>query len=172
MSSHLPKAVIPEQLAASEEVLTGTLSLSDMPRLASYLQKAEGEVQIKLKFALDEQNFVVIYGKISASLPLLCQRCFKPMIYDLESSFSLSPVNSDAEAERLPESYEPLLKANDLIVILDMIEEELLLVLPLVPMHPSAVCSVKLTVSSDKPELSQKANPFAALKKLKNKLRS
>ncbi len=165
MSNSLPQSIIPARLSEQQASLSGHLRLADMPRLLFSLHEVHAEeAEVELNFTQDTENFIVIYGKIRARLPLLCQRCFKAMVYPVDAQVIWSPVKSETQADELPAQYEPCLMQADSLNILDVVEEELLLSLPLVPMHNEAECSVKL------PNEKQDADPikshlFEVLKK-------
>ncbi len=94
------------------------------------------------------------------------------MSYVIDTEFRLSPVLTEAESTNLPTQYEPLITYGRAVsVIEDIIEEELLLCLPLVPKHPQAQCSSKLPKTEVLAEL-KKTYPLAELTKLKQKLKT
>ncbi len=57
------------------------------------------------------------------------------MSYEIDISFLLSPVISEERAKNLPDQYEPVFMQNESIALYDMIEDEILLALPMVPKH-------------------------------------
>ena len=84
-----------------------------------------------------------------------------------------SPVANWDQADVLPEIYEPI-EFNEFgeIDLLGAVEDELILALPLVPMHSSEHCEVSAheQVFGELPEeLAKKPNPFAVLANLKQK---
>jgi uncharacterized protein len=81
-----------------------------------------------------------------------------------------SPIGLDAESDHLPEGYDEVeLDENGEINVFELIEDELILAIPIVPTHNEASCSYsseptsfgKLAAKDDKP------NPFDILKQLK-----
>ena len=52
-----------------------------------------------------------------------------------------SPVHSDEEAQRLPENYDPLLLTDETLPLATLVEEELLLSMPIITRHKLAECS-------------------------------
>ena len=80
-------------------------------------------------------------------------------------------ANGD-QADDLPEIYEPI-EFNEFgeIDLLGAVEDELILALPLVPMHSSEHCEVSEAdmVFGELPDEAQKPNPFAVLASLKRK---
>ena len=74
--------------------------------------------------------------------------------------------------DRLPEDYEPLLVEEGKIPLKNIIEDEILLILPAFPKHPHTCFVQKFDNNSVVPlvsdEQSTPENPFSILAKLKN----
>ena len=112
-------------------------------------------------------------GQVQVYVELDCQRCGEPFKQTLECHFMYSPVANWDQADDLPEIYEPI-EFNEFgeIDLLGAVEDELILALPLVPMHSSEHCEVSAQeqVFGELPEeLAKKPNPFAVLANLKQK---
>ena len=127
-------------------------------RLADVAVSTQPRVSIKLKFAkLDKRP--TIHGEMQASVELVCQRCMNNMQYPLTESFDLMLVENEAELALVPETHEPWI-ANALhLDVLELIEEQLLLALPLIPKHAAERDCVKVNEAVDKP---QRVKPAAA----------
>lgn len=138
----LPKYINPLRLAEHEETITGQLPLKLFHRLSDLLIDDEGVVKINLRFGRDAQYYHYVLGFISSTLILRCQRCLQPIEYPIAITVSLSPVFSLETAKKLPAHYEPLWLETEQIEVVEMIEEELLLALPLIPKHDAAQCPV------------------------------
>lgn len=136
----LPHTIQPKKCAEQRKTLQGSLSLKLFQRLKDLLTDSEGTVDLQLEFGKDEQGLFFVRGQVDTVLHLYCQRCMEVMGWPLSVSISLSPVFSDAAARELPQRYEPLLLQEDRINLVDLIEEELLLNLPLVPKHDELRC--------------------------------
>lgn len=148
-----------------------------MRRLAASLVSQSARVEVTLQFLRDEARRPVVKGHIEASLRVMCQRCMRPMDLDLRLNVSLGIVQSEEQAERLPEEMDPLLVDEEPVWIADLIEDELILGLPVVATHPadSPDCH---TVQTAGPRIEQaptrvkgdeggQENPFAVLSALK-----
>jgi len=145
--------------------------LANFPRLGDLLINQDGDVVFELAFERDGQGRACVFGRVEGVLRLVCQRCLKPMDFAAVATISLGVIESLDEVELLPEQYDPLLVENGPIKPLDLLEDELLLVLPQVPMHTEGSCSMLSTDAGRDDESgvgrSQRQNPFAALAKLK-----
>ena len=166
MSNQLPKTVDPFRLAGTGAWLDGGLPLAGMMRLAPRLASSEGMVGVQLKFGVDANNTKFVTGSLSASLQLVCQRCMELMSYPVEIKLTLGMIAGNAEKVRLlSEHYEPLLIESDSMDLTEMVEDELLLALPIVPLHPQDSCAVILEELCDQPlDASREVHrPFASL---------
>ena len=109
---------------------------------------------------------VWIHLAAATSLPLECQRCLKPVdtALRLERSF-LFGHGEDAAAQLDADSDDDVLALTRALDLRELIEDELLLALPIVPRHD--VCPQPLVASADAEVADEKPNPFAALAALK-----
>ncbi|HVY53978.1 MAG TPA: YceD family protein [Gammaproteobacteria bacterium] len=148
----------------------GSLLIKDMERLLPSLYNSEGTVDVDLKLDVDAEKTKFCHVRLKTDVVLQCQRCMKPFTYGIMSDFLQGIVTSEQEAEGLSEQYEPVIAPDGVLVILGMIEDELILKLPIVPMHEASECEVRLPVvdSTWKEEESNNVqNPFNVLQFLK-----
>lgn len=104
------------------------------------------------------------------SLPLTCQRCLAPADIDVTVDRSFRFVESEELAEAQDEdAQEDVLAISREFKLAELIEDEILMEMPLVPRHDACPGDVKLAVADPDFEaaLTQKRNPFEALAKLK-----
>ena len=141
MKHKLPRYVEPTRLANNRQTLSGVLSLAEMPRLAESLPAQDQEIETCLQFGRDDGNRVVIEIHIRATLLLECQRTLKTYSQDFDITTTLCPITHDSEAKLLPQGYEPLLLHDDQITTVDLVEDELLLALPIVPKQQDNDCA-------------------------------
>ncbi len=162
----LPKKVDPRKLAEREVTLEGSISLGNMPELASLLVDANGDVSVELQFAVDEQKLRTVSGQAHAEVKQLCQRCLEPVTLNLDAEFNLAVVLNEEQAKNLPRYYDPLLLDEE-VELSTLVEEELILSLPVVCYHDD--CSVQTSFGEDEmPVVEQeKPNPFSVLAALK-----
>lgn len=104
----------------------------------------------------------------SGQVALTCQRCLKPVHEDLDIDRWIRFVDTEAEAAAMDvDSDDDVLALPRHLDARELIEDELLLALPLVPRHE--VCPEPLPQVADdaEPELEERPNPFAKLAALK-----
>lgn len=123
------------ELAARRAKFSGTLPLAAFERLASMLESNDGGVTARLAFSRGEEGVVRVTGECHAVLALVCQRCLAPFEQPVDAEFSMLLVDGEALIERL-DGGEEMEVVSDRIRPLDLIEDELIMALPLVPVHP------------------------------------
>lgn len=165
----LPNKVDPFRFAENAVRLDGTIPLTEMQRLSSSLSSTEGNVLADVEFGIDEQGIRFMRGQFSARLMLQCQRCLEPFAYDITGHFLSGIVHTTVEADQLPKSYDALIAKDGILHILDVIEDELIISLPIVPMHHLKDCKVKLPLVLDAGQEADKENPFKVIELLRSK---
>lgn len=142
MKATLPKWINPYTLAKQGTELAGSLSVADMSRLSALLSRPVGEVELKLRFGQDLDRGYSVHGSLYAKVPLLCERCGQEFQYPLMAEPRLRPVMTEAQADKLPAEYEPLLvNEEQKVELVHLVEEELILALPMFAKHVENECS-------------------------------
>lgn len=169
--SQLPEQIDPFRLVRQKRILVGTIEFGRMLRLSPLLSSAEGQAHIELEFGTDEMSVKFVRGEVVADIPLTCQRCMQPLIFPVRTPMALGFVTQQAEADAMPSCYDPLLVEHVPIPLLDMVEDELLLALPVVATHEPGACTaaVKMQESVEPTPAPKRENPFAVLARLKAK---
>lgn len=171
MLERLPEYIDPVQLADKRGTLKGQLPIKSLDRLADMLSDDAGTVNVDLFFGR-EGRLAKIEGHIDTVLTLVCQNCLQPVNWPVVCDVNLGIVTSIEQANRLPEAYEPLLVDEGKILLKNIIEDEILLVLPTFPKHSHPCFAPKLDNDSinlqvdDTPSSAE--NPFSILAKLKH----
>ncbi len=129
------------QFAKSGESLSGRLRIEELPRLSGSLRPDDVAVQYRLTGVVASGR-PALRLKVDATVWLTCQRCMTmyPEVLSLDSVLPIA--RNEAELERW-ESVDPLLDALVADPELDvavLVEDEILLGIPLVPMHPEGEC--------------------------------
>lgn len=155
-----------------KRTIEGVYPVSGLARLNESLLSNEDQVTAVLQFGRCV-GFACLKGSVSATLLVECQRCLKPMQVEVIGRFKFALVSSEDEFEFLPEELEPYLIEGKEQSIIKLIEDELLLSLPMVIVHESACSNYMNTQNSEIKtaiKAEQKAShPFAGLKALKGR---
>jgi len=171
MLARLPEYIDPLHLADKRGELKGQIPVSSLDRLADVLFNDTGVVTVDLFFGR-EGRLAKVEGQIEAVLELKCQSCLQAVQWPVKNTVKLGIVTSIDQADRLPEDYEPLLVDDEKILLKNIIEDELLLVLPAFPKHQHDCLAnnsyVNKAGSLADEQQSPPENPFSILAKLKN----
>lgn len=166
----LPLTIDPIKSANKRSTYVGVYSSSSLLRLLDAVEDCEPLIDVEVKFAKDAQGLTYFQGSAATQVQLLCQRCNHAFPHSIQLEFCYSPVQGQDEEDVLPDVYEPV-EVNDHgeVDLLQIIEDELILTLPIVPLHAEEECKVSkddMTFGVIEPEQERK-NPFAVLKELK-----
>jgi len=179
MSAGLPETLDAWRMLAAQRSFEGTVPLTSMPRLREALERPEldeggGECRYALEFGRGLFDVPYVEVRAEAELPLVCQRSLQRFLLPVRIVQRLALVTRDEQEAELPEEYEMLKPdADGTIRPLELIEDELILAIPVVPIDPRSdpVDLEWPRASADSEaagiEEASPRNPFAALAKLK-----
>lgn len=166
-------------MLAAQRSFEGVVPLSSMPRLCEALEQPEleargGECRYELEFDRGVLDVPYLEIRAQADLPLVCQRSLQRFLLPVRIVQRLALVTRDEREAELPEGYEVLKpEADGTIHPLELIEDELILAIPVVPMDPRSD-PVDMTwphdaSASETTEIDEapRKNPFAVLANLK-----
>ena len=170
----MPVTIDPVKAAQKRSDYDGFMPIVSLTRLTESLLQPAGEVTVRVECGTDQQGLTVIQGSASCEVSVTCERCGEAMIVALDCNFAYTPVKPDDDAalELIPERYDVIEKnEHGEINLRQLVEDELILALPLFPMHDEAVCTVRTAAMSfgDIGPEPEKPNPFAVLAELKKK---
>ncbi len=168
-SAGLPESFDPTVAAREAFAWRGDVPVSEFTRLADLLVGKSGVVQVKLQAAFSADRRPTMTIRLSANLEQSCQRCLQPVTVVIDHDHAVAWVADEMELERL-DAHEEDSDADAVeylpmpdparVTTLDFVEDELILALPIVPMHADCALPVAVAESAD-------AHPFAALAQLK-----
>lgn len=154
------------QFARSGQVLSGYSPVGLFQRFVAECRDAGQQVEWSLHGAVDGDGACWLELYVSAAVVLQCQRCLDDMPWSIDSRTRFRLVSGgepwdDADLE--DDSFEAL-ELDGPLQLADLVEDELLLALPAVPLHDE--CGLPAG-SRDKVSGERKASPFAVLGALK-----
>lgn len=135
MTMRLPIRLAVFEAAHRDTTVTGSVPLSRMRRLVEMAGLQPYEASATLRLYRREDKRAWLEGTLSAVLTLQCQRCLAPFEYPIVRQFELVLVQSDLEAARLQAQAEPLWVEDGWVYVEALLEDELLLSLPLAARH-------------------------------------
>lgn len=148
---------------------------AQLSRLQDVLDNGNGDLHYHLQGGMDNQGRPVLDVSIEGGCQLRCQRCLHALDYMIRhearlllcDQATLDALESGSHMAGHPDEEEEFdgILADAHLDVLALLEEEILLNLPISPMHESGACQV--TEAEDKQEGAR--HPFAVLEKLKRK---
>ena len=166
MAEALPERIRPVSLGRSGATLNGYLTLASLPRLAALASGTDGDVEVSIEFKLDEQQVPLVNGTLRTSIGLVCQRCLEPVSVCLDCT--LAVAFPDHPETPIDERYEVAELDGDEVSLRELIEDELILSLPITPLHGDGEhCDATPDWQSDSNSNQQQQNPFSVLAELK-----
>lgn len=164
MSPPWSKPLEIDRLAEARAEVDFAIPLAELSGLRSVRAEIGGEVHGQVRFGR-ENKFAAAQLSLSGVAMLACQRCMQPMQLPLQTSTRVALVTSEAEAARVSGDLEPVLAAGGRISIGELIMEELLLMLPIVPLHEEAADCARVPGASAETGV-ETHKPFAHLGEL------
>lgn len=152
-------------------VIEGQLALKKLDRMQAYLCDDAGTVDVSLFFDKDLQGIHTITGSLSARVFMQCQRCLEPVAVEVSAVVNIGVGYTDDKLKALPAEYDPLRQETPELDFWELIEDELILTLPIVALHASADCSIDAQYQrhDDDADDGQVTNPFSVLAAIKGK---
>jgi uncharacterized protein len=169
MSTALPDVLDAWRMVNSGRVFEGRLPLAAMPRLAEALVDAEGVCEYRVEFGRDEFNVAYVSIQADTALPLSCQRTLERFEQPVRIDQRMGLIRDERDEPSLPPGYEPVLLPDDgRLSPVELIEDELILAIPVVPVKPGTEAVEAWWADADEePVQDERPNPFAALSALK-----
>jgi uncharacterized protein len=130
------------EFAEGAGALEGKVAIASLARLCDLLAERAGEVAYGLRGYLDEDGRPRLRIEVTGRFALRCQRCLEPVVHVVASQreFRFLP-----DASHLPDVADEAAELDDLPLpapmrVLDWVEDEILLALPIAPRHEEGEC--------------------------------
>lgn len=188
-SQNIPSTISARKAAIAGSTYSGLVKGKEISRVAAAVIEVEQPFSVNLRFDINEGRKRTVEATIEGRVSMQCQRCLKPVSVLVKTCSTLTVVAHDEEAASVLGTTEPLLLDGDDLDVYSLIEDEVLLALPIVALHSigqvqakevvtkMVMASVKegekvawahgLEVQPDELAEEPVKNPFAALKEIK-----
>lgn len=155
------------EYARHKERREGEIAVADLGRLADESVDRSGALHWVLVGGIDRLGHSQLMMSVSGPIKIMCQRCLTPFSFEIDSESMLILAKDEESADEI----DALLDNDDIDVIVgtkslnivELVEDEALLALPLSPKHP--VCPDQSAL--DGLTSLKKESAFAMLKNLK-----
>jgi uncharacterized protein len=124
-----------ESLADRDVALSGELTVGKLTRLVSLLHSDVGSVRATLRFRQRRDGWLAIALDYQAAVQLVCQRCLEPYTHELVASVDVAVADREAMPETVPTGFEPFELEGGRLQPVQLLEDELIVAMPLVPKH-------------------------------------
>ena len=140
----IPKQVSAAKAISARQRFSGTVPLAQLPRLAAELADNSGALEVDLEAGKEASGAAWLGGEIHGTLSLTCQRGLHPFGWDCALKTRLRLVSSEAEEARVLKDGEPYLVQDDVLPVRELVEDEVLLALPIAPRCDDPDCVQRL----------------------------
>ena len=164
LNTSLPREAELRTWASRGIEVEGDVSVTWMPRLEAVVLRTEKPAHAMLRCCKDEQHRYIVDVEVRMTVALQCQRCLAHCELELVTKSTLCVVWTEDSIKELPSGYDPLV-ADVVSDLHALVEDELLLALPAVPMHAVGDCVGVSRAFGDSTmnAAEEKESPFAAL---------
>lgn len=174
LAGTLPPYIDAPKWADREATIQVTAPLSAFPRACEGAVSGEGEVVVDCRVYRDAQHRVVLEGQLKAELQLECQRCLGPVSVGIDTRLQIWLLRDEEQADSLADDADYLICDEEgRISLIDILDDELILSLPLVALHEDCETRVEFfdadEKASAKVETPERENPFQVLASLKDR---
>ena len=166
----LPRKLDLRKLVSAGSAAHGSVSLRSLPRLADLWPSEPGFAEVDITGVVDDAGNRCVLGTVTAKLRMRCQRCLEEFDQQCRADVALGLLWSDAEVANLPRHLDPLVIGVEPCDLYELVEQELLLSLPIVALHQPEDCNVDLRTAfgpRDDSDERDSSGPFSVLSKLK-----
>jgi uncharacterized protein len=160
-----PLVIDPVRFTRDGSSVAGKLPLSGMPRLKDLLSDREGAVSYAIQGYMSAKGRPVLRVSLTADLAVPCQRCLEELRLRVNSrrEIVLLPRVTDADPTEGEDDDIDFMPSTGSLDLHDLVEQEVVLSLPMAPRHTEAACRLQPGAAST----GERSSPFSALAGLK-----
>ncbi len=151
--------------ARNGQRISGEISVTQLPRLLDVLKNQQSVLHYTIQGGVDRFGCALLDVSINGTCQLLCQRCMNNMDYLVQITTRLL-LRNQASLDALDDEEEMFdsILADAQMDILDLLQDEIVLSLPIAPKHQIGDCQA----ADGKQSAKETTHPFAALAGLKH----
>jgi uncharacterized protein len=149
------------EFARAGEQLSGSVPINELPRLADSLFDPDGDLQFEVTGGRDSRGRLRLHLSVAGSIDLQCQRCLGKLVYPVALRTNLLVLTDEQAGDAGEIDDLDGVPAAPETGVWSLVEDEVLLAIPLAPRHAENECSPAVRAAG-----SPAASPFAALAKL------
>ena len=165
----LPSIIDPRKLAQQQALYEGHVGADQLTRFAQAVVAIESDLQARVEFDLNPSRKPCVSGSINVRAAVPCQRCLEPVVIEVAAEFAVEVVWNEEQAAAIIKLADSWIVPERQANLVELLEDELLLALPVVSYHPQGQCKDDLRglIEPAEEEITANDNPFAVLESLK-----
>jgi len=165
----LPSIIDPRKLAQQQALYEGNVAADALPRFAEAVLTIESPLQARVEFEINQSRKPCVNGQLSITATVPCQRCLEPVTIEVGAEFALEVVWNEEQAAKIVKRTDSWIVAERQANLVELLEDELLLALPVVSYHAEGGCAADLRelLPVEQQQAAASDNPFAVLAALK-----
>ena len=158
-----------KKAASQARKIKAQVPIDLLPRFSEILVDSDGDVDIELAFSSSHQGRTRIQGRAQLIVGLICQNCMQPFKQPIncEIDVKLACSNVESDTEVLDCRTDVIVCNDREISLTDLVEDELIMSLPMIPRHNNLNCVsneyVWKNIEEDDGENETTHRPFAGL---------
>ena len=166
----LPTQIDPRKLALQGIALEGEFAAKGLTRLGESVEAVTGPLKASLQFSLDESRQPMVTGEASVCVDVICQRCLDIVNIEIKAAIALQVVWSEDRIANVAPDYDPWIVVDKIADLDVVIEDEILLALPIVNYHKIGECTGSALYPQADTNLEEATvdSPFSVLQQLKS----
>lgn len=154
------------QFCRKTQQCEGRIKVADLERLSVACASKSGELQWTVAGKITPSGHPQLDLTVKGRIDLMCQRCLEAFSFDLDSKAAIILAGSEEEADEIEDALEDddpteVIVGGEKTDILVLVEDEVLLTIPLSPRHDICPDTSRLVFGE------KRESPFAVLKNLK-----
>ncbi|TFH68939.1 hypothetical protein E3W66_03060 [Gammaproteobacteria bacterium LSUCC0057] len=165
----LPSIIDPRKLAQQQALYQGSVAADQLTRFAQAVTAIESDLTARVEFALNASRKPCVSGQLQIAAAVPCQRCLESVTIAIAAEFAVEVVWNEEQAASIVKRADSWIVAERQASLLELLEDELLLALPVVSYHDEGQCASDLRqlLQADNEQPAASENPFAVLQSLK-----
>jgi len=173
MNTELPLQIDPLLFAQQEREIQGKIRIAELPQIVGLTSQPDNLLKVMMNFSKSSLQYPLLEGTVEGEIVQTCQRCLGDTITKIDERFALLLVTSEMSQIAEQEGHDIFEYDEPTINTVELIEEEVMLALPIVAKHKSVdeclpIAQKWMKNKEHVPADQHKENPFAKLKDLKS----
>lgn len=173
MNTELPLSIDPLLFAQQEREIQGEIRIAELPQIVGLTSQPDNVLKVVMNFSKSSLKYPLLEGTVEGEIVQICQRCLGDTITKIDERFALLLVTSEMSQIAEQEGHDIFEYDEATINTVELIEEEVMLALPIVAKHKSVdeclpIAQKWMKNKEHVPADQHKENPFAKLKDLKS----